>query len=160
MALTAASLSWSYEYEIQLDAEHCAYWITGIHAQAVFNPGDSWVKPEHRTAAVLSHEQGHFDIAQVYKLLLDERARPLIDVSQICEGRTIKKASEFTERRIAEQVGTIFDEVWQQFASAQESYDDQTAHGIALEAQRTWTEKLHGAVHLGQWQVVVDELKQ
>ena len=157
VARTASSLSWSYQYEIELDAVSCFYRITDIHAQAIFNQGDSWVKPGHRTAAVLNHEQGHFDLTQIYKLILDERAHHMIGVRDTCEGDTIEEASEFTNNRAAGQVETLFEDVWQRYTSTQETYDEQTRHGILTETQNLWTEKIRRGLRLERWDDSIDE---
>ena len=159
VALTAASLSWSYQYEIERDAISCFYRITDIHAQAIFDRGDSWVKPDHRNAEVLNHEQGHFDLTQIYKLILDERAHHLIGARDTCEGDTVEEASAFTERKAAEQMETVFKAVWQKYASTQETYDDQTRHGILIETQNLWTEKIHRGLRREQWNDFIDERK-
>jgi len=157
VALTATSLRWSYEYEIERDYWSCFYQITDLHAQAIFNQGDSWVKPSHRTAVVLNHEQRHFDLTQIYKLIFDERAHHLIDVRNICEGDTIEKAVEFTEGRAVVQAETLFEDVWQSYTAAQETYDDQTHHGVLMETQSLWTERIHRALRLEQWDEFIDE---
>ena len=157
VALTAASLRWSYEYEIERDNWSCFYQITDLHAQAIFNQGDSWVKPSYRTAAVLNHEQRHFDLTQIYKLIFDERAQNLINVRNTCEGDTIKEASEFTEGRVVVQAEALFEDVWQSYTSTQETYDDQTHHGILMETQNQWTERIHRGLRLEQWDDFIDE---
>ena len=159
VALTAASLSWSYQYEIEHDASSCFYRITDIHALASFSQGDSWVKPDHRNAAVLNHEQGHFDLTQIYKLILDERAHHLIGARDTCEGDTVEEASEFAEKKAAEQVETVFKAVWQKYSSTQETYDEQTRHGILIETQNLWTEKIHRGLRREQWNDFIDERK-
>ena len=159
VALTAASLAWSYEYAIERDDKSCLYRITGIHTQAIFNPGDSWVKPGHRTAAVLNHEQGHFDLTQIYKLILDERAHHLIGARDRCEGDTVGEASEFAESRVAEQVQGLFQDMWQKYTSTQETYDDQTRHGTVMGTQGLWTEIIQRGLRLEQWEEFIDERK-
>ncbi len=157
IALTATLLRWSYEYEIERDNHSCFYQITDLYAQAIFNQGDSWVKPSHRTAVVLNHEQGHFDLTQIYKLIFDERAHHLIDFRNTCEGDTIEEAVEFTEGRAVVQAETLFEDVWQSYRSTQETYDDQTHHGILMETQSLWTERIHRALRLEQWDDFIDE---
>ena len=108
-------------------------------------------------AAVLNHEQGHFDLTQIYKLILDERAHHMIGVRDTCEGDTIEEASEFTNKRAAGQVETLFDDVWQQYTSTQETYDEQTRHGILMEMQNLWTDKIRRGLRLERWGDSVDE---
>ncbi len=151
VALTAASLRWSYQYEIERDYWSCFYKITDLHAEAIFNQGDSWVKPGHQTAAVLNHEQGHFDLTQIYKLIFDERAQHLIDARNTCERGSIEEAVEFVEGRVVVQAEALFEDVWQSYTSTQETYDDQTNHGILMETQDLWTKRIHRGLRLERW---------
>lgn len=157
VALTAASLRWSYEYNIERDNWNCSYQITDLHAQAIFNQGDSWVKPSHRTAVVLNHEQSHFDLTQIYKLIFDARAHHLINVRNTCEGDTIEEAVNFTEGSVVVQAEALFEDVWQRYRSTQETYDDQTLHGVLMETQNLWTERIRRALRLEQWDDFIDE---
>ena len=45
----------------------------------------------------------------------------------------------------------------QSYTSTQETYDDQTHHGILMEAQNQWTERIHRALRLEQWDDFIDE---
>jgi len=151
VAMTAASLTWGYEYQIEHDGESCAYWITEIRSEAVFDQRRSWVRPTHRKPEILAHEQGHFDLTQIYKQLLDERAAELIGLRQRCEGSTIEQASSFTQRDAAESVQAVFDAIWTRYMAAQRAYDEQTAHGISAGTQRRWSEKIQSALESGAW---------
>lgn len=151
VAVTAASLSWGYDYKIERNGDACAYWITGVRAQAVFDQADSWVRPGHRNAAVLGHEQGHFDLTQIYKLILDRRMSALVGDRRPCEGDTLEKASRSAEARAAERARIVFEDVWRRHLSTQQAYDGQTRHGLETEAQALWTERIRRGLRLGTW---------
>ena len=149
--MTAASLTWDYEYQIEHDGNSCAYWITAIRSEAVFDQRRSWVRPEHRRPEILAHEQGHFDLTQIYKRLMDERAAELIGSRRHCEGDTIEQASSFTQRDAAESVQAVFDAIWTRYMSAQREYDAQTSHGIAAGSQRRWSDRIRAGLESGTW---------
>lgn len=152
VAITAASLRWGYKYRVERDSSYCAYRITDIHSEATFSQRDSWAKPDYRIAAVLTHEQGHFDLTQIYKRVLDERAADLIGVRNTCAGSTLEEASRSTERAAAALVQALFDGIWQQLSVTQAAYDYQTQHGIATEPQKRWTESIQRGLRTGNWE--------
>lgn len=157
VAMTAASLSWGYEYQIERGEDDCAYRITAVRAQAIFNQRDSWVRPGHRNPTVLAHEQGHFDLTQIYKVILDERASELIGRRNACEGDSLEAASSFTEKDAAALVQALFDEVWQAYLAAQATYDQLTRNGTEPQAQEEWTGRIERALRDGRWAVPAAE---
>ena len=61
----------------------CRNGLLDIDAAAFFSPGGSWARPDGRTPELLRHEQGHFDMAELYAL----RLRKAIQDAKIgCEG--------------------------------------------------------------------------
>lgn len=146
IALTAASLTWRYDYKVDGLGQECSYRIRGVRAQAVFDPAKSWVRPGHRAGAVLAHEQGHFDITEIFRLKLEEGAAGLLGVSARCEGDTLDKAMASTKRRAAERMDVVFKKIWDEYLSVQQRYDEETQHGILVDAQARWTEAIDDAI--------------
>jgi hypothetical protein len=142
VAATAASLSWSYAYALEQSPEACAYRILDIQVAATFHPDESWVRPGHRSAAVLSHEQGHFDIAELYKKRFEDDTRELVASVRECRGRNERKISRFVERDLNDLIGSVFDEIWRAYRARQDVYDEETRHGMNAQAQASWTEQL------------------
>lgn len=142
VAATSTSLSWSYRYELELSNDACHYRILAIESAAIFHPDESWVRPGHRTPAVLVHEQGHFDLTQRYKNRFDERTRELVGSARPCPGRSQRKAARFVERDLGELVGSIYEDVWREYRQEQDAYDNATRHGIDIESQASWTQRL------------------
>jgi hypothetical protein len=151
VAMTAASLSWGYEYRIERDERTCVYRITNVRSDAVFDQNESWVRPGHLTAAVLEHEQGHFDLTQIYKVVLDARVEALVDRQRRCEGGSLDAASRFTERDAAALMRGLFDEVWEEYLATQAEYDRHTRNGTGTEIQRGWTDSIRQALRSGRW---------
>jgi len=149
VAATTASISWSYKYSVAHSSARCTFTITEIGSVAGFHPGSSWVRAEHRNPGVLAHEQGHFDIAQIYREKFIAATRELIGFSDECLGRNKRTAAEDSERRIAEIVGSVYEEIWNQYRSHQEQYDADTVHGSDTAAQARWTEDIHALLSAG-----------
>ncbi len=158
VAMTAASLSWGYTYGLERGGGRCDYRITSVDVRAIFNRQDSWIRPGHETQRVLEHEQGHFDITQLFKLKLETLASELVGVRRTCEGNTVAAASQYAERDAARAVSDVADRIWSEHVAAQETYDDQTRHGTVSDAQREWLEAIRRGVNEGRWSSIADRL--
>jgi Bacterial protein of unknown function (DUF922) len=80
----------------------------------------------HKTAYILSHEQGHFDLAEVY-------ARKLY-----------KKVQEyrFHKKNYRKDLQKIYQEVLDEKEEMQNKYDRETNHSINKEKQAEWLKKI------------------
>jgi hypothetical protein len=142
VAETSASIAWSFQYRVELSRERCVFRIVAINTFARFNPDSSWVRPGHRTDAVLKHEQGHFDITQIYRERFAAQTREFLDSNRTCRGRTDRAATRSTESEITQLLGSVYEDIWQQYRSEQERYDAETRHGIDSNAQAAWSEQI------------------
>lgn len=158
VAMTAASLSWGYTYGLERGGGRCVYRITSIDVRAIFNRKDSWIRPGHLTDRVLEHEQGHFDIAQLFKLKLEELARELVSVRWPCEGESVEAASGYAERGAGRIVSDLGQRIWSEHVAAQEAYDDQTRHGTVPDVQAQWLDAIGRGIDDGRWSAIADRL--
>ena len=142
VAATAGALAWSFEYSIQWSRHSCRFRIDNISTHAHFHRDQSWVRPGHRNDRVLRHEQGHFDILQLYKEQLHSRTREFVGEQRTCSGRTERSATRSTRNEIDRLVGEVYEEVWQEYRDHQETYDRETRHGINAREQSDWTADL------------------
>jgi len=94
---------------------------------------ESWVDPQRKNARLLSHEQGHFDISEVYRRLLERRLRELV-----AEAPTQEQAAAEL-RRLIERT---YNSVVQKAEQVQTDYDRETAHGQDQEKQEAWGRKI------------------
>lgn len=91
----------------------------------VFNSFDkqqSWVRRDGQCDAVLRHEQGHWDLCEIYTRRMQDR----FDALNIRGGR------------LNEMVSRIFDQVESEYLKRQEAYESETRHGVDKDAQRRW----------------------
>jgi len=139
VAATLASIAWTYEYRVEWSPTSCRFGITRLRSRALFDPERSWSRSDHRTDAVLQHEQGHFDIAQVYNERFREATADLIGAYRECNATSQRRATQDAEREIGRIVGEIYDEIWQAYDDRQATYDRETRHGIDRELQDRWT---------------------
>lgn len=142
VAASNTSLSWSYSYEVEWSRGTCVFRILSIESAAGFHPGGSWVRPGHRNQVVLGHEQGHFDLTRLHHMEFVERTRGLVGESRECRGNSERRAKGNVENEIARLAGTVYEAVWREHLREQETYDDETVHGINAGAQAEWSRRI------------------
>jgi len=110
---------------VEVDALRCAAdGSSGVRVRAVFFPERSWVRGD-RVDTLLAHEQGHFDLAEVYARRLRERLRK--EVAAACRSSAPAAALQ-----------RIYDDVLDEAERESARYDADTDHGRRPEAQRQW----------------------
>jgi hypothetical protein len=91
---------------------------------AEFYPASSWVKPNRKLAALLRHEQGHFDITEIY-------------------ARKIKKVIRDSGLGCEEEAGKrIIKPLDQEWEKAERQYDTDTRDGLDAAKQAAALRKI------------------
>jgi len=92
--------------------------------KSMFSKTRSW--GVHKTAYILSHEQGHFDLAEVFARKLN------------------KKMSEykFNRKTYQKDLDRIYNSVTKEKSETQNLYDSETRHSINKVKQAEWLEKI------------------
>ena len=96
----------------------------GYQIKSLFSKNRSWGL--HKSDYILSHEQGHFDIAEIF-------ARKLH-----------KKMSEynFNKRTYQKDLKKIYEDITDEKEQMQNDYDRETRHSINREKQAEWLKKI------------------
>ncbi len=92
----------------------------------VFNTFDkqkSWVRDGYDRPDVLQHEQGHWDICELYSRKMQARF----------------DAAHITGADLKREVARIYDEVSDEYVARQEQYEQETQHGVVAPEQDRWT---------------------
>lgn len=107
---------------------HFSYSVKGgnitYELNSYFNPAKSWVKD--KTDLILGHEQGHFDIAEIY----------IRKLYQAVKQYTFNKKTYKTDLR------DIYQRIVKEKDSFQNEYDAATHHSINVEQQKIWEAKI------------------
>jgi regulator of sigma D len=94
---------------------------------ALFNTELSWMKEEAKGEAyVLNHEQGHFDIFEIFA----RRCRKALTEAKLTNKTAAKKVSKIVEKNR------------QQAIKYQDKYDEQTQHSLKVAKQEEWNKKI------------------
>jgi len=90
--------------------------------QCYFEQGRSWAKPKECNHQLLSHEQAHFDIAELHTRMFRERV-----------AKTAFDPVDFDK-----QIQVIFADILSECSQMQEKFDKETRFGILAEEQNNW----------------------
>lgn len=145
-ALTAASVSLGYALEVRR-GRGCEYEITAIETSAEFHPEQSWVRDGARIDSVLEHEQGHFDLTEVFRAVLEQEANVLVGRTQRCATADMSAI----EAEVGERVASIRERIFAELEQVQSQYDAETGHGTLPDQQRAWTSRIRAALRRGAW---------
>ncbi|MES2703572.1 MAG: hypothetical protein V4649_13095 [Bacteroidota bacterium] len=88
-----------------------------------FYVNKSWVRDDAKLQEILDHEQGHFDLCELYTRKLRERMN----------------AFDFNgSRDVRQALYDIYFEVNAAYEKRQQAYEDETTHGIVTAQQKKW----------------------
>lgn len=129
-AITASGISYQFSTlesngEFELDYTVHTY----------FYPNKSWYQPEVCDEIILSHEQLHFDISELF-------ARKM---------RRLLATTRFT-KNVKAEVKSIYRKINKELAEFQNQYDDETNYSRNHEQQLLWNKKIAEALSKSQGQ--------
>lgn len=107
----------SIEYNITLKS-------FGYKIRSRFSKTRSWGL--HKTDYILTHEQGHFDIAEIFARKLNK----------------LMKEYKFDWRTYKDELKKIYQGVMNEKEEMQNKYDEETNHSINKEKQEDWLKKI------------------
>jgi competence CoiA-like predicted nuclease len=94
-----------------------------FYVQAVFYKDQSWYRKDMpMTAAILNHEQKHFDLCEVYARQLRKNFR----------------MANLNAQNLTKEANRIFNEVNNHYLERQTMYDKETRHGQDDKVQTRW----------------------
>ncbi len=91
-----------------------------------FYTSKSWVRPDAKMPEILVHEQGHFDLCEIYTRKL--RAR--------------MELFDFSAADVRTALMNIYDEVSREYENRQQAYEQETVHGTNFTQQKRWSEMM------------------
>jgi Bacterial protein of unknown function (DUF922) len=114
--------------------------ITKISAYSVMDRCKSGSIKEKQTPKLLKHEQGHFDISEIWARRLNKKLQGLCG-----RGKTVKEA----EDDLKKEVDKLFDEHFKDLDKMQKDYDKET-EGSRNDAKQTeWNKKISDLLKAG-----------
>ncbi len=116
-------------------ATHCGIGFKTINGQdgkpkvVVYNTfytDRSWVKPDAKIQVILNHEQGHFDLCEIYTRKLQERMSNF----------------NFNVADVKSALMNVYTQLQEEYETRQQAYEQETTHGTNISVQRKWTETI------------------
>ncbi|WP_400190282.1 DUF922 domain-containing protein [Hymenobacter sp. B81] len=105
----------------------CQDYVFSSTVQATFTPAESWVKtPQTASAALLRHEQVHFDLTEVYARRMRQRL----------------KATKFDCEKLQPAFNNLMKQTISEWQREQQRYDVESNHGLNLVQQQAWDQKV------------------
>jgi len=98
---------------------------TGHPEVTVYNTfyiNKSWVKEDAKIESILEHEQGHFDLCELYTRKLR---------SQI-------ETVDLSSQNVKQELMKIYAAVSDEYETCQQAYERETAHGTNIAEQQKW----------------------
>jgi hypothetical protein len=96
-----------------------------VEVYNTFYVNRSWVKPNARLQSVLDHEQGHFDLCEVYT----RRLRQRMAAAALATG---------TQQPDRQLMIALYSEVSAEYEQQQQLYEEETLHGTIAALQVKW----------------------
>jgi Bacterial protein of unknown function (DUF922) len=115
----AASTSTILSIEYKMSSSNFGYTINSY-----FSKTRSWGL--HKTPYILSHEQGHFDIAEIFARKLHKEMSSYV----------------FNKKTYQKELKKIYEDVSEDKDEMQNEYDKETNHSINKEKQAAWLKKI------------------
>jgi hypothetical protein len=115
-ALTASSIKFDFHYSDN---------TLEFHEQCLFDKNSSWGRV--KTDYILSHEQGHFDITEIYARKLNKALKEYV----------VKKPDN-----LSRDLNKIYQNVMKELNDYQNKYDKETNFSINKDKQAEWLTKI------------------
>ena len=134
------TLTWDdYKAAPDTSSDFAASTTTYLNADYVFTSDGftfkihSWFSKTNswglvKTAYILKHEQGHFDIAELFARKLYKELRKY----------------KYNKQTAGEDVSAIYNRITKEKAQLQSDYDAETNHSLNKEKQKEWLKKIEG----------------
>lgn len=136
-----STIKYRYTWTVNSDNidNHIVFFVEKIELITEFYPLLSWVRQLQATPNLLKHEQGHFDLAELYRLKITEQIQSIFAQRKFpTRGQNPEQQKQFAREdsglMIAKEV-----EKWEKYISEkQQEYDEQTNYGQITEKQHEY----------------------
>ena len=123
-AITASGITYEFSSMVENDDVNL-----DITISTFFYPKESWVQPESSNDVILSHEQLHFDISELFARKMRKR---------VAEARFTKN--------VKAEIKKIYRDILKELSAFQKKYDYETNFSRNLEKQLEWNARIANAL--------------
>lgn len=129
------TVRWHARYSVTSNGSTWTGHVTSVTVTNTMEPSLSWVVPGKGDDQVLRHEQGHFDLNEVYRRKL-EALLPCLQAQSATKDGAIDELNAALHRRA--------DEILEELKAAQARYDAESGHGNNPSGQARWEARIAG----------------
>lgn len=122
-----AETHWRIYYDFQISLVNQRPVLSEYHVRTEFNKDQSWVRQGGGSDQLLTHEQGHFDLAEIYA----RKFRAQLD------------SISFHTGNYQNEIDSLFNGILAQCDETQNQYDLETEHGLQIKFQQDWQEFIY-----------------
>jgi hypothetical protein len=126
-------ISWSATFTATRKGTTWTSTVTSLTVTNYVDPASSWAVSSRTSAEALYHEQLHFNLHEVYRRLLESSLRPMS-----CQASTDSASLQALNSLLNSTSAAILERA----EAAQVAFDRETAHGMNLQAQAVWEDRI------------------
>jgi len=91
-----------------------------------FYTNKSWVRSDAKISSILEHEQGHFDLCEIYTRKLRDRMSKF----------------DCNAPNVMQSLMSVYTAINNEYETRQQAYEQETIHGTNIEQQKRWGEMI------------------
>jgi len=129
------TIRWHASYSVTSTGSMWAGRVQSVTVTNTMEPSLSWVVPGKGNARVLLHEQGHFDLNEVYRRKLE-----IVLLCLQSQSASKQDAIDELDAALHRQAGGVL----KQLQAVQARYDAESGHGNGPSGQARWEAQIAG----------------
>lgn len=144
-ASAQTSTSINYRHAVLVFTEGiCQYYLDYIRAEGIVHKDKSWVIEKAKSDYLLNHEQGHFNIAEIFARKFKQRAlNEFYHVLFPCpSNNSMNNISDIALEEMGQRLDLSYERAHAEMSLMQEIYDNDTLHSRDEEKQYKWNQKI------------------
>jgi hypothetical protein len=145
LAYSATELRYEYRYLTRQRDGRWTAWVAEFHAYGVLLREDSWLISKNNPG-LLDHEQGHFDLAELWARRAQAEVRDSIRRRQL---RETAVSEQRAVRQLQEAVAKKVEKFREAMLQAHRSYDQVTRYGTLADKQAEQRQAQKEAIGVG-----------
>jgi len=120
--------------------------LVNIKTFALFRKSSSWVKESvlsgQNRNIILEHEQGHFDISEIFRRKFEKELQIASKKTYLCRGNSPNERQSYAGKKLEKILNKIGRVVNVQRDAYNKKYEDETAHGDNSQVQKKYTSEI------------------
>lgn len=115
------------------------FFVEKIELTTEFYPVLSWVRQPQATLQLLKHEQGHFDLAELYRPQITKQIQSIFNEKKFpTRGQNSEQQKQFAREDSGLIIAKEIEKLEKYLSEKQEEYDKQTNYGQIIEKQQEY----------------------